>query len=269
MSDLVYARRTDNVAAAVTPVVFSGTTMNALYPLTRAIDLDPATAAKSSSTGDFRIVWDFTAAQRVDAVWIPMWNALAGVVARFEGHTSNTWGAPTVSRNYTVPAYGGDMPRGAFFDITAAAGYSTSGLRYWSLFVPNTAIITAIGEVFISSQKRTVKNLLVGVSRPRDRRVIRHPRQDGGLFQYDRGSDTFSIEGRVIVNGDDYSDYLALHEDARGSVYPFPVVIEPDATVPEGYLVQWVGGFRQTNRSAPNIEELSFSWQMVYRGRAL
>lgn len=276
MSDLIYARASDNVAALVTPTAFAGTTINAMYPLTRLIDKDPATAAKSTTTGDFRIVWDFTGTQRVDAVWVPIHNAPAGISMRFEGHASSSWASPTVSATYTVPAYGGDLPRGVYIDITAAGGYSATGLRFWSLFVPNVGIVTAIGEIFIGSVKRTTRNLLVGVTRTRDRRVTMHQRHDGGYFKYDRGSDVWAADGRVIPTTDaEFSDYLTLCEDARGVLYPFPIVLEAHTAVPEGHLVQWLGGFRQVNRSGrpggpvDTIEELSFTWQMVPRGRAL
>ena len=262
------------MAATVTPTAHTGT-FNANFPLTRLYDRDPATAAKTTSTGDCRILWDFGAAQRVDAVWIPIHNAVAGTILRFEGHTANTWAPPTVSATHTVQAYGGDLPRGVYIDVTAAVGYTTTGFRYWSLFVPNAGIITALGEIFISSRKRTTRNLLIGLQRPRDRRVTMHERADGGYFKYDRGTDAFTVEGRVIPRTDaEYADYLTLFEDVRGPLYPFPIVLEPWASVPEGRLMQWVGGFRQVNKSGrvsipTTIEELSFTWQMVPRGRAL
>lgn len=271
---LYYSRRSDNVAATATPTLHTGT-INANFPLSRLYDRDPATAAKTTSTGDCRILWDYTTARRVDAVWIPIHNAVAGTILRFEGHTANVWTAPTVSATYTVPAYGGDLPRGVYINITTAAGYTTTGFQFWSLFVPNTGIVTALGEIFISTQLRTTRNLLVGLGRPRDRHVTRHARADGGLFQYDRGTDAFTVDGRVIPTTNTvYDDYLALFEDARGAFYPFPIVLDATASVPEGRLVQWVGGFRQSNKSgrvaAPTtIEELAFTWQMVPRGRAL
>lgn len=272
---LWYARRSDNVAGLVTPTPFAGTTINALYPLTRLIDRDPATAAKSSSTGDFRIVWDFTAPQAVAAVWIPIHNAPAGIVMRFEGHTSSAWSTPTVSRNYTVPAYGGDLPRGVFINLTIDPGWSASGLRFWSLFVPNVGLITALGEVFLASQLRTTRNLLIGIQRPRGRVVTMHERNDGGFFKYDRGSNTFMALGRVNVGADEFADYLAIHEDARGSLYPFAVVLNPEQPTPEGYVMQWLGEFNPTNLDVPgpNLtgqrDSVDLTWQMVPRGRAL
>lgn len=267
MSALVYAWDTDNVAAAVTPTVHTGT-INANFPLSRLYDRDPATAAKTTSTGDCRILWDYTAAQRVDAIWIPIHNAVAGTVIRFEGHTANLWTTPTVSATYTVPAYGGDLPRGVYIDVTTAAGYTTTGFRYWSLFVPNTGIITALGEIFISSRKRTTVNVLQGFRKPRGRLVSHHKRSDGGFFQYDRGVNEVSFSGSIRANSTHYADYLAIFEQAKGSFRAFPIVIDAHEAVPEGFLVQWIGGFDVTEAHI-TLTSIAFTWQMVPRGRAL
>lgn len=276
MSDLIYARASDNVAALVTPSAFSGTTINANFPLTRIIDKDPATATKSTTTGDFRIVYDYTTDQRVDYVWLPMYNAPAGNIPRFEGNATNVWTAPTVSRTATVPAYRKDLPVGLIFDITAAANYITTGFRYWSLIIPNPSQVTAIGDPFISSRKRTTKNLLVGPERIRDRRKVLHPRADGGYFRYDRGTDIWSVRGRVIPTVDqEYEDYQSLWDDVSAGD-PFAIVLESHLAAPEGLVVQWFGGFRQVNLSGRRsssinypLETFDFTWQMVPRGRAL
>lgn len=276
MADLIYHRPSDNVADTVTPSLLTGTA-NANFPLTRLYDGDPATAFKTTSTGDCRVVWDYTSAQRVDCVWVPIHNALAGTVLRFEGHTANTWATPTVSATHTVQAYRQGLPQGVFIDVTAASGYSASGLRYWSLFVPNTGIVTALGEIIISSRKRTTKNLLRGVQRDQSRLQTRHARADGGFFKYDRGVTTWAVRGRVIPTSDTvYDDYVALWDDTKDGIEPFGIVLEGDHAVPEGIVVEWVGGFRQTNQSGRRsssvnypIEAFDFTWQMVPRGRAL
>lgn len=266
MSDLSYARWSDIVSDAVTPTQETGT-VNANFPLTRANDLDPATATKSTTTGDYALQWDWGSAQRVDAVWIPMYNMPAGTVVHFQLSAAAAWGAPTVDATVTVPAYGGDLPRGLFLDITTASGYSAGGFRYGRLFVPNPSQVTAIGEVVISSRLRTVRNLLGGVRRPRGRKLVLHERNDGGFFRYDRGVSTWRVTGRVHVQAAEYADYLALFEDVRGAFRPFPIVLNPADATPEGFLVQWLDEFAPTNLY--NFETLDLTWQMVPRGRAL
>lgn len=271
---LWYSRHSDNVSALVTPTLQTGT-INVLRPITRLIDRDPATATKTTSTGDSRWLWSYPAPQRIDGLWLPMYNSPAGTALRLEGHTSNSWASPLVSVSVTVPPYGGDLPRGLFFNVTAHPAYSDSGLQYWSLLVPNAGIITALGEAFLSRQLRTTRNLLIGIERPRGRRVTRHERADGGSFRYDRGTDTFEARGRVNVNAEEYADYLALFEDARGSFYPFAVVLNPEQATPEGYVMQWVGDFAPANTDVPGPtldgqrESIPITWQMVPRGRAL
>lgn len=267
MSDLLYTHPSDNVGSLVTPVVFAGTTMNALYPLTRLVDKDPATTAKSSTTGDYRIVWDYTTPQRIDGVWIPMYNWPAGVIPRFEGHTSNTWAGPTVSRSRTTPAYRGDLPRGLFFDIRTDPAYTTTGLQFWSLFVPNAGLITAIGDVYPFRIVRETVNVLAPLDEAVGRRVTMHPRNDGGYFKYDRGTDTYVASGRVLCDDDAYADYDGLHADAKGVFSPFGIVLNPDDATPEGRIVQWPGDF--VTSKIEGHRGAGVTWQMVPRGRAL
>jgi hypothetical protein len=268
MSDLIYARPSDDVAAAVTPTLKTGT-INALYPITRLIAGDPKLAAKTTSTGDSRWLWTFNDPQRVDAVWLPMYNSPPGTVLRWEGHTADDWSSPTVSVSVTVPAYGGDLPRGLFFDVTADPDYDEAGLEYWSLFVPNGSLITALAGIFISARKRTGINLEHGVARPRMRLVTAHERADGDLFIYDRGQNLLSIRGRLITDtAAGYDDYLLLHEDCRGPLYPFPVVIDGHHATPEGLLVRWMNGYEAQFAGVAD-DFVNVEWQMVPRGRAL
>lgn len=269
---MIVARSSWNVAATGALTQQDGVA-NALYPVSRAVDRDPATATKSTTTDDYALQWDWTLPQRVDGVWIPMYNMPAGTVVHFQLDAGASWAgspatAPTVDATVTVPAYGGDLPRGLFLNITEAAGYSASGFRYGRLYVPNPSQVTAIGEIFIASQIATVPNILIGATRPRGRAVTMHQRNDGGYFKYDRGHGTWQVNGRVYTDADEFADYLAIFEDARGSLYPFAIVINVDEANPEGYVVQWEGEFSPSNMFIDQ-EELSFTWQMVPRGRAL
>lgn len=264
---LIYARRSWNVAAAGSLTQQDGTT-NALYPVSRAVDRDPATATKSTSTDDYALQWDWASAQPVQGVWIPMYNMPAGTVVHFQMDAAAAWGSPTVDATVVVPAYGGDLPRGLFLNITEAAGYSVSGFRYGRLYVPNPSQVTAIGEIFIASQIATVPNILIGATRPRGRAVTMHQRNDGGSFKYDRGHGTWKVNGQVYADADEFDDYLAIFEDARGSLYPFAIVLHVDEATPEGYVVQWDGEFSPSNMFIDQ-EDLSFTWAMVPRGRAL
>lgn len=264
---LIYARRSWNVAAVGALTQQDGST-NALFPVARAVDRDPATATKSTSTDDYALQWDWTTPQRVDAVWIPMYNMPAGTVVHFQLNAAASWAGPTVDGTVVVPAYGGDLPRGLFLNLTGVAGYSVGGFRYGRLYVPNPSQITAIGEIFIASQIGTLPNLLIGVTRPRGRVLTKHERNDGGYFQYDRGQNTWKANGGVYTDAAEYADYLAIFEDARGSFYPFAIVLHVDEANPEGYVVQWEGEFTPKNMFTDH-EELSFTWSMVPRGRAL
>ncbi len=267
MALLIYAKASDNVAALVTPTQQTGTA-NTLYPVTRVNDGDPGTATKSTGTGDYALLWDWGSAQRVDAVWIPMYNMPAGTVVHFQLNATNSWGTPTVDGTVTVPAYGGDLPRGLFLDLTAVSGYSSGGFRYGRLFVPNPSQITAIGEIFIAKQKRTTRNVFVGVNRPRGRKVTQTDRADGGFFVYDRGVNTWSVKGELTGGATYSADYQEMFEDAKGSYSPFAVVLDTHLTTPEGFIVRWVSDFDPT-QFAYLQDHITLEWAMVPRGRAL
>ena len=268
---LWYARPSKNVAALVTPTLNTGT-INALYPITRLIDNDPATATKTTSTGDSRWLWSFAGAQRIDGFWLPMYKAAAGTVIRFEGHTSDLWTAPDISRSLTVPAFRGSgsraLPRGLFIDVRTDPNYTTVGKQYWSLFVPNAGIITALGEAFLASEIETVRHFQYGLNRPRSRNLAQHARADGGWFTYSRGTDAFRWSGSVLAGSTEYDAYLELHEDCDGGRLPFAVVFDSHLANPEGFLMQWASGFgARADFFAHDLVQME--WQMVPRGRAL
>lgn len=266
MSDrnLLYSLPSDNVAALVTPTVVTGT-INSAFPLTRLYDLDPATHVKTTGTGDFRLQWDFTTAQRIDAIWIPMYNMPAGNIPRFEGSASASWGSPTLSASRTVPAYLGGLPRGLFIDLRHVTGYSTSGFRYWSLIIPNPSQITAIGEAFLSKSLRNTRNYAQGLSTTRSRVAYFHPREDDGMFVNDRHTDRFNLAGSVVVDTRD-SAINDLWSDCLGGVLPFPIVLHPEDSVPEGHYVRWMGEWTHQNNEG-TIGSVSLPLSMVGRGR--
>jgi hypothetical protein len=269
---LLYARWNDRVAS-VTPTLETGT-INALYPLSRLVNPlgDPALLAKTTSTGDCRVLWSFAGPTRLDGVWLPMYKAAAGTVLRFEGHTSNAWGAPTVSRSKTVPAHRGSgaraLPRGLFIDLRTDPGYTTGGLQYWSLFFPNAGIITALGGIFLASQVREVRNFQYGLARPRERASILHSRNDGGWFVYSRGTDKMRLSGTVLAGTSQYDDLLELHDDCDGATYPFPIVLESHLADAEGFVMRWVSGFEARAEFFVH-DTVSAEWAMVPRGRAV
>jgi hypothetical protein len=270
MAELVYGHPSDNVLrlGGGTLTQSTGTT-DPLYPVTNAIDDDPANPTYSTGTGDYALQWAFGGATRVDLVWIPMHNFPAGTVIRFEGNNGAAWGAPTLSKTYTVLPYRGDMPRGIFLDLTTVAGYTTSGFTHWRLFVPNPGKITGVGEVYGISTKRTTRNLFRGVQRPRIRTRIRHPRADGGWFRYDRGTVPRPIQGEVRANTTVYAAYLALWEDCTdGGDFYFPVVLDSHLDDPEGLVMLWESDISPTNVHAVH-EMLEVVWSEAPRGRAL
>lgn len=261
--DLIYGLPSGRLAGTVTQE--TGIT-NSLYPVSRAVDGDPARATKSTSTGDYALQWDFGTAQPVGFALIPMYGIPAGTVVQFQLNSSASWpGAINVS--VTVPAFRGDLPRGLFFDTQAEGG--ESGYRYARLFVPNPGRISAIGDIWIANALLRTRNLFQGLEEYRDRVVTTTPRNDGGAFKYDRGTDIYEPHSAVVSDDDAvFADYEELFHEVRGVYRPFPVVLRPTDPVPEGLYMEWRGGHR-IKQTDGDVRSLQVSWAMVPRGRAL
>ena len=269
---LLYSKPSSNVAVTgdvtgnVELSLVTGTE-NPYYPLARLIDLDPATSFKTNTSGDCRVQWRyFNGAQRVDAMFIPMYNMPAGTVIRIEGNSAASWGSPAFSTTYTVPAYEGGIPRGIFVNVTEASGYSPSGYTYWSLYIPNTGSPIALGEVHLSSLLEEARHLEDSPEEIRAQLVIEHEREDGGRFVYQRGIQAYVFSGSVEVPLTELADYRALWADTYDGYYPFFVVVHVWEDQPEGFMMLWKGNF-QTRHVLGDRYTLTIQWITMSRGR--
>lgn len=158
MGNLRYARPSDIITSSADWSVVSGNvSTDPLYGLAALYDGKMSRPCKfiDEPIIAVRIVGDFGSAQRVDALALPNSNIPAGTVMRAELNATNVWTAPTVSVNMTMGAVGLDgHVASPWVDFTTATGYSPSGFRYVSLYVPVISVQPWLGELLVMSNLR-------------------------------------------------------------------------------------------------------------------
>lgn len=262
----IYTRPSENVAGDVTPSLDTGTA-DSDYPVTNVNNGDPAVPFMTSDSVGVDLVWDFTAAQRVDLISIPMHGIPAATDVRIQGNATDSWGAPTVDTAVTIATYGADgFPLVAYADITADGGYSAGGFRFWRLHVPSHAGVSKIGDVELWSQKRTLTNgLRLGVELTRKWKSTVHERVDGGRLVYNHALKQRRLRGRITAGASDMDNLAALWRDANGPTNAFLV---NESALPEPLYVWWSGDYDEQHLTN-DIRDVMVDWPEVGRGLVL
>jgi len=259
-TSILYGLPSENVAAAYDALV--ATTEDPDYPAAYLADLNLARPAKlTGSSGSF--VWDFGTAQRVD--WIAFGpHNLAGGSALFQGNASDSWGAPTLSATVTIPA---DLRDGQsvnpFRDLTSVTGYTTGGFRYWRLAVATTGVAVAIGEVWLASRKRELRNLRLGGAFMRSRPVVEHRTLYGVSTVYDLGVLYRTIAGDYLYTSTAAADVFTWWHDCHGRTLFSPIVI--DQAINDALFVRFTEDMTDQRQQA-NISRVPIAWDEVSRG---
>lgn len=229
MAAFLYSRASENIADNVTPTLASGSADSA-YPLTNLYDLNPAKPFKTTGAAAVRITWDHGAQQRADLVCLPMHNIPAGTDVRYQMNATDSWGAPTVDAGITIPTFGTDgIPIPAWKDLTGVTGYSASGFRYHSLYVPALAGALALGEIYVASQKRQdIRNYQWNYTRPERQPGVMKKTAYGVPLTYRLGNRERQIEFKIGPNTSELASLIAWFRDAYGQKRPFLFVPDPD-----------------------------------------
>jgi hypothetical protein len=228
------------------------------YGLASLHDGNPAKPLKFTNSPAIAtaILFDFGAAQRLDGIVIPAHNLSAGLAVRFQGHTSNSWGSPTLNAALTVAAADKDgHSKRPWVDLTAVAGYATSGFRYWRLYIPATSSVPIqLGEVCLVKQWRTWTNgLRFDDEQTIERRYIPALETAYGVkTYYDMNVKQTRVRGTVVGGTADYDALKDLVDDAGGPVQPFVVVLNDEVLTDGGCLMRCAEGLSQA---------LSATWQ--------
>lgn len=250
---------------APTAAVQTGTE-DATYPAANLIDGVVAKPAQLTGTsGAWTIA--FGAATRVDAIVIPIHNLDPALAVSFQGHTANSWGAPTLSQALTIPAKReDDFPPSFFRDITATTGYTAAGLQYWRLNVSgvNSAAVK-VGELLLCRQMVTFNpNVDWGVREPEQRPIIENRTDYGVSNIYDLGVTLRRFEGSMDTTDAGLAALRSLWRDARGRARSW--VLQPDEDVPEAWLVRFATDMIDPTRVMVDRNTIPFIVEEVSRG---
>ena len=145
-------RPSRNFARSAT-VTSTGVSSSSQFPLANIKDNDVALPYKAGGVGAVRIIFDCGAPVLVDEMCLPMYNIPAATSnVKWQGHTSNSWGAPDVSVTLVIPTYAtlrtGMTPIPESIRADVAAVYPLTANRtkqWWSLDVPSIGVALAIG----------------------------------------------------------------------------------------------------------------------------
>lgn len=252
-----YHRVTDNVAGLATWAAFaSGDTS---YPATNVplfTDLNIGNPGKLTIKTAGGWTADYGSAQRIDGV--TLWhNADAGQTVQIQGNATNSWGSPTFSATFTLPAVREDgFHVKLFADLTTQAGYSSGGFRWWRIFFPvagpNNSQNWGIKAMMFPVNRVLDRSLLAGNRMPERHRVIRMTTVGGVSWRYDLQDAPRSIMGTILATrqGTSWADMISLWRSAGGSYGVWNIV--PDQTIQEAWLVR----FNDPDGDGPVLEEM-------------
>ena len=262
---LVYGHYSDNVAPNATITIQSGTLASG-YTAEAIADNNPAKPSiLTGTTGAWQFA--FAAAQRVDAVFLPMHNLNAGLEVRIQGHASAAWGAPSFNQAITIPTYREDaFPVGSWLDLTDKAGYLVGGYQYWRLVVVgvNSAPV-AIGEFGLVRVKRVMDpNISWGVMEGEERKIVEHQTDYGVSTIYDLGVTKRRLTGDVDATDTMKAALRSWWRDARGRSNPF--YIAPDGTVNDGLMVRFADTKLDVQLQQIDRNSINLGFEEVSRG---
>jgi hypothetical protein len=262
---LTYGHWSDNVAPNATITVQTGTAATG-YAAANIADRNPAKPSKlNETTGAWQ--FSFAAAQRVDAVFLPMHNLIAGLNVRIQANATAAWGAPTFDQPIVIPTYREDgFPVGSWLDLTPLAGYSAVGFQHWRLVVVgvNSAAV-AVGEFGMVRVKRVLDpNISWGTVASEERQIIEHQTDFGVSTIYDLGVTKRRLAGDVDATDASVAAIRSWWRDARGRANPF--YIAPDATVNDGMLVRFQDTKLEVQLEQVDRNSLQIGFEELARG---
>jgi hypothetical protein len=219
MGFLRYARPSDLITSAAAITVSGAVSSDPNYGVGALFDGDPAKPLKFETVGPVRVVYDFGSARRVDAFSLPNHNLDAGTVCLVALNNLDSWASPSVQVEMTVGAQHLDGHRASPWALlTTASGYTTSGYRYASLFVPAQPRNIKLGETpIIATLREFDHEPQFGGNKGSLRRYLESLRTEFGVVRVNRRRIkqrffNFSIKG----NTPDYEAITALADDAGG-----------------------------------------------------
>lgn len=266
----IYQYRGDNVASLATITIQTGSDPgDSNYEPASLVDENPAKVAKiNSTTGAW--LFDFGSAQRIDIAALIHHDFDAGADVKLQGNATNSWGAPTLSASFTIPAWiatgtSQRWPVNPWMDVTTATNYTTSGFRYWRLVITSNSQNLQLGEIWLgSSIRRFTRNIQWGLVRTQSIPTINNVTAFGIATTYPRGTTRRQYVASSVPSDVMATDLYAQFQSVGGNAYPWLFIM--DGTVNDACLVRWLTTEQQMTAIAPNIWGMPLSIQEVGRG---
>lgn len=238
---LKYARPSDNVTGLAVVTCDQAVSTDPNYGLSSLYDDNPARPCKILSVGPARVVFDFGSARRIDGFALPNHNLADGTACTVAMNATNAWGAPSLSVTMTVGAARPDGHRASpWADLTAAGGYTPSGYRYLSLYVPAQAADIKLGEVMALGELRTFSQYTQFGTRGINIPFLESLTTEYGVQRvYRRRVSQRTLDYRIRGNAADADALRALLEDAGGLALPWFVVNDSDVKTDGGLMVRF------------------------------
>jgi hypothetical protein len=219
MSFFIYANQSDEVGAAATVTLATGTA-DTLHPVTKVQTYNPADAFLTSSSGTaVDILWDHGSAVDVKLFSLTHHNIPAGTNVRIQRNATNSWGAPTVDGAVTIATFpNAGLPLPVGIDVTSLTGYNGgTGFRYTRLHIPSLAQKVGVGSALLWGAKRTdIKNIRFPLKPVEDQRSRTFETAYGSENDYRLGIRLRGVDGTIRTTNTDFPNYLALFRAAQG-----------------------------------------------------
>lgn len=271
MANLIFGRPTDNVSpvsigGGVDWVVESGTE-DAAYPAANLTNGRPSKPAKlTTTTGAW--VRDFSAAQQVDWVFIPMHNLSAGLTdVLIQANATNAWSSPSLSVAMTVPTWHEDgFPPGFWVDLTSVTPRS---YRFWRFAVLTAnASAVAIGEIMLFATKRQLlHNIHWDLEPGEEHDLVEHITPRGVSIVFDEGVKVRELRGMTETTQAGFDAITSWRRSCHGRVRPTAIVLDPAKN--DAMLVRWADKKLTWREHAVNTIEVALQFTELSRGLPL
>jgi hypothetical protein len=249
----IYQRYGDNAVRSATITIQTGTAPTGQdlidYGPASLVDDNPAKVAKINSvTGAW--VFDFGVAQRLDLFALIHHDFDPGGDVKLQGNATNTWGSPSFSASFVIPAWDGASsgarrwPVNPWMDVTEQAGYSAAGFRYWRLVITGNSQNLQLGEVWGSPTiRRLDPDLQWNFQRSVLKRQIQNRTAFGVATTYTRGTSEWRIRGDHLFDAALRADLQTHWIEVEGAARPWLFV--PEGLENRCYLVRWLETMRE------------------------
>lgn len=258
-----YARFSDNVAPNAT---ITASAEDTAYPSTWLVDnLADQPGKLTTTSGNW--VFDFGSPQVLACATLIQHNLSAGLDVRLEGNATNTWGAPTLSDSFTIPArYTDNFTVNVRIMLTDLHAAGARTFRYWRLNIAGTnSANVSIGEVRLDATIRSfgIRNINWDSPRAWRRPAVVHETDRLVRHGYSFGTTVRALQVEAEATATTLDDIEAWFRDV-GVTRPFTLI--PDANDDDTLMAVMLNADLPHKRSRGPTYPIGISFQETSRG---